>query len=280
MRPLLVALFGVVTTAAFAIAPGEIAPGAPELGEEEARLRHLVGMAEAAGNAVSRMQSTWALLPAPEAGGKPCSDTVRLQLGWRAEHFGAAWREAAQATRVQAQRVRELRTSPTTSPLIDDAWSARLDELLVLADREEKAWLESSAWELGYVRPWLAACPYAAPALHPGLPSRQVLARQDLDLPTAILAVGDGWICPGRIRADDGVVFLDTPRACWAPDANCGCDPATIDAGAVLGPPAPEVEPEALATKPEPVATPTPPKTTKKTPKKKNPSLEKGPSPL
>lgn len=237
----------VLAGAAWALAPGHIAPGVPELDEAEGRLRHGVVMAEAIGDAVFRMQAAWALYPAPA---RPCEDAVRLQLGWRVERFGTAWRDATQAAGAQATRTRRILQAPAVTPLVDAPWAARIDGLAARAGTQRDAFRDASAWSLAYVRPSLAACPMPLPSLHPGLPSQAVGAREDADRPVAVLALGDGWICPGRIRADDAVVLVDSGRACWAPTDACACDPARVEAGAVLGPPA--------AVLPEPEASPAP----------------------
>lgn len=254
MRLLLVGLLA--ASVAFAIDPAAIAPGAPELDDAEGRLRHLLKMSVATGDAVTRMQSTWALLPGGDT--RSCDDEVRLQLGWRIERFGAAWREAAQASRVQASRLHAMQRSPTVLPLVDDTWTSRLDGLEADVDREVRGFLAASAWEKQFVRPWIEACPTVELAQHPGLPSNAVKAAEDLATPTAVLGLGDGWVCPARVRADGGVAFVDDGRACWAPDSSCQCEPVPVNPGAVLGAPAPE--PALPAAEAAPPPEPTPPK--------------------
>ena len=166
-------------------------------------------------------------------------------LGWRIERFGAAWREAAQAWRAQADRVRGLRAAPTVLPLVDERRAARLDAALAGADASAAAFVQASAWQVAYVRPTLAACPLVGVGLSDGLDTLPVAARGEDLGPVAVLAVGDGFVCPGAIRADDAVVLVarepasrkELPLACWAPDATCACTPVPVFPAAVLGPP-------------------------------------------
>ncbi len=226
------ALFGGVALAG----PADLAPGAPELIAAQQRLEALLATSQAAARATARLQAAWTSRPAPRS---PCADAERLAIGWRIERFGAAWREASQAARAQAERVRKVSGAATVAPLVDAKWSARLEALRARTDRDARAFLEASAWEVAWVRPALAACPIVEPAPAPGIPMLEVPVRGEPPPAVAVLALGDGWVCPGAVRADDAVVLVPG-EACWSASPTCGCEPGKVDPGAVLGP-APEV---------------------------------------
>lgn len=214
-------------------APQDLAPGVPELLAAEGRLEALLQTAVATERATSRLQAAWTSRPAPKA---VCTDPVRIDLGWRIERFGSAWREASQSARVQAERVRRIRSAATVAPLVDATWAARLDGRLAEADRCARAILEASAWEAAFVRPVLGACPVAPLSNAPGIPMLETPVRDEPTAYVAVLAVGDGWVCPGGARAEESVVLVPG-QACWSGSPTCGCTPAEVEPGAVLGPP-------------------------------------------
>jgi len=248
MRPAVLAL-ALLAGPAAADAP-DLAPGVPELLAAEARLDALLDTAQATGRATSRLQTAWTRLPTPAT---PCADAERVALGWRIERFGSAWREASQAARAQADRVRRIRVAPTVAPLVDARWSARLDRQLGEAEASALGLLEASAWEASYVRPTLGACPAAPLTNTPGVPMLEVPVRGEPEAYVAVLALGDGWVCPGAARAEEAVVLVPG-RACWSASPTCGCTPEKVDPGAVLGPPVPEPPPteEPAAEAPQP----------------------------
>ena len=249
-----------------AASPADLAPAAPELQEAEQRLRNLLVTTTALEAATTRLQVAWALPPRtpPEkppattdsrgrpidpsrewtaltklrpAPADPCEDLDRVSLGWRIERFGAAWREAAQATRAAAARVQRVRVAPMVAPLLDGGWAGRLDGVLADADRRVAAWREASEWQARFVRPVLQACPVPELETAPGVVSDTLLAEED-DAPlVAVLARGDGHVCPGGARADDAVVLLDGGRACWSATLPCNCAPEPAAPGAVLAGP-------------------------------------------
>ncbi len=234
--------------------PARLAPGAPELVASEERLRALVQASRAIGAATGRLQVAWtsrqlgpdgAILPSPS---DPCADAGRVELGWRTERFGAAWREAAQAARAEAARLQAIRIAATAAPLVDGAWAASLDALVAETERQGRAILEASAWQVTYVRPSLAACPVAQPVTAAGVSMLEASVRRDVPSLVAVLATGDGWICdglgPSSVRAEEAVVLVDG-AVCWSASPTCGCTPFVVAPGAVVGPP---VEPgESLA---------------------------------
>lgn len=246
--------------AVWAARPSDLAPGAPELGEAELRLGNLLETNRSVAAATARLQEAWALPPpAPTTGPppkdparaslpltrvvppakQPCADTTRLALGWRIERFGAAWREAAQAVRIEAERVQALRQAPTIAPLLDAGWSTRLDDLDTRAQVSLAAWREASAWQGRYVRPLLQACPAPPVVPAPGYALESIRAQGERAPHTAILAQGDGWVCPTAVRADDAIVLIDGASACWSAGTPCGCEPHEVLPGAILGPEAP-----------------------------------------
>ncbi len=229
-----------------ASAPADLAPGAPQLIEAEARLRELLDTAGAVRAATSAMQVEWtrrspqpAELPAVKKPARgppdPCADVERIEVGWRIERFGAAWREVAQAARAQAARLDTIRHAPTVAPLVDDWWSDTLDGLVAAARAEAAGVLEAGAWQSMFVRPVLAACTIPPLRAAPG-------AGQAGNERVAVLGMGDGWVCPDRLRGEDAVVLVDG-AACWTAGATCACAPERVLPGAVLGPPPPPGEP-------------------------------------
>lgn len=272
--------------AADAARPSDLAPGAPELQEAEQRLAGLLEDAGAVRAATSRLQAHWVLMAQPPVGLvdpkskpapiDPCAPE-RVALAWRIERFGAAWREAAQAAHAEAARVDTIRAAATVAPLVDGRWAEQLKRRFAEEASGTRAFVEASVWQAEFVRPMLAQCgegsgavsppaaspaaasPAAAPpevsddaaaAASPpnGEALRFTYERGRTAPPVAILAEGDGWICPGgsgpAVRADDAVVLLDassdgSASACWAASSTCGCTPSTVYPGGVLGPPAP-----------------------------------------
>lgn len=235
---------------------------------------NLLDGADAVRAATSRLQAKWVLLgqPVNDAKGKPqaadpCAP-ARTEVAWRIEHFGAAWRESAQAAHAQALRVAQVRAAATVAPLVDGRWAERLRLLLERDDLDERAFMEASAWQSKFVRPWLDTCAdRVAPPAVPVEPVEQAAEDGSADsyddgsaslpngeqlpfvwergrraTPVAVLATGDGYVCPGAIRADDAVVLLPVDAsgdalACWSASTSCGCDPLPVYPGGVLGPP-------------------------------------------
>ncbi len=215
------------------LTPADLAPGAPELKIAEARLEILLSEARATGAATARLQIAWTRRG---TAGDACADTARLELGWRIERFGAAWREAAQAAVAQSERTRQIRNAPTTAPLVDSLWALRLDTLFSDAENQRASFLEASTWEVAFVRPTLGACPIVPAALDQGFGGEPLAAKGDRVVPVAVLATGDGWVCPQKARADDAIVLVTGGEACWSPDPACSCEPTPVLPGAVLGP--------------------------------------------
>lgn len=215
------------------LAPADLAPGAPQLSEAQARVAHLLVNAQAVGVSVLRLQTAWTGFAKPAT---PCGNDARLEVGWRIERFGAAWRESVQATLAQARRLDSVRRQPTVSPLIDAAWATTLDGLMADTAAQELAFLQASAWQAAYVRPVLAACPVVEASVQWGIPALHVAVENAPELPVAVLGIGDGFICPERLRAEGGVVLASSGRACWATTVACDCEALPVDPGAILGP--------------------------------------------
>lgn len=251
-------------------APGRsLAPTAPELQVVEARLGDLLARSEAVGAATSRLQTAWTRRKGPSSpeGSAPaaCQDVVSLDLGWRAERFGAAWREVGQAVRVEAERLHAYRFAPTVAPLVEGAWGARLDALERAAARQSETFREAGAWQDRYVRPYLSQCPVPLTLPTAGEARHDVAVRAagpDARAVVAVLGYGRGQICVGEERglravpAEDGVVFVPVldgaAQACWNPDATCTCTLTTVEPGEALG-----ADIEESEAGPVPVAEPT-----------------------
>lgn len=215
------------------LAPADLAPGAPQLSEAQARLSRLLLNAQAVEVSVLRLQTAWTGFPKPAM---PCGNDARLEVGWRIERFGAAWREAVQAAEAQARRLRSVRGQPTVAPLIDAAWAQALDGLMADTAAQDLAFLQASAWQAAYVRPVLAACPVVEASVQWGIPALRAAVEDAPDLPVAVLGIGEGFICPERVRAEGGVVLASSGRACWATTMACDCEATPVEPGAVLGP--------------------------------------------
>lgn len=218
-----------------------LAPTIADLDGAQTRLTQLLEAAHAQQEAVSALHTAWTQsAPAHE---EPCSDPATLELGWRAERFGSAWRDAAQSARVEAARVRGVVHAPTVAPLVDTERGARVSTLLAEVDTASRAMLEAGAWSTTYVRPFLAACP-RPPHLPAGVDRRDGPAprtpvpRREASPPRAVLALGDGWLCTaeGATRADDAVVLVQGEHACWSAEERCACTQLPVAPGAVFGP--------------------------------------------
>ncbi len=259
--------------------PADLAPGAPELQEAELRLANLLDGADAVRAATSRLQTRWVTLALPVVGLQdpkakaPPIDVCaaeRMEIGWRIERFGAAWREAAQAVHAEAERVRTIRSATTVAPLVDARWADALQKKLDAEDVGSRAFVEAGVWQATFVRPVLTSCgsqPTMTPVpVAPGsedgadeagmegsepdapAPNGEALTfvweRGHRGAPVAVLAPGDGWVCPGALRADDAVLLIPaepdgSAKACWSASSGCGCALETVYPGGVVGPPAP-----------------------------------------
>ena len=213
--------------------PAALAPGAPELLSAQATLADRLRTAQSVSEAVLALQTAWTRLT---PGKTACESTPRLELAWRIEHFGAAWREATQAAIAQSSRVQQLQQAPTVSPLITPDRQAELSELYRAIEKEKVVFLEASAWQSRYVRPVLTACPAWELTPTGGVESGKTITRDEDVLPVAVLALGDGYVCPGGQRAEGAVVLARSGRACWSETAGCNCEVVPVLPGAVLGP--------------------------------------------
>jgi hypothetical protein len=110
-----------------------------------------------------------------------------------------------------------------------------LDEKLKRAEAQRQVFLEASRWQATFVRPALALCPVVEPSPSAGIDVLEAAVRGDPGLPVAVLAIGDGYVCPGNQRADGAVVLLRNGRGCWSEADDCACDIAVVKPGAVLG---------------------------------------------
>ena len=209
-----------------------LAPAPQDLAAAQAALRVDLDQARAAAEATERLQN--ALAESGALGRKPCSDPADAALIAREAVFGAAWRDAAQTARTDAARLQEILAAPTLAPLLDAGASAEAAALIDAADVLSRRYAEASAWHARHAQPRVARCPGAlAPAA--GLPRAEAHAPGEVEALTAITGVGGGVVCPTGAPADGRVVYVGASGACTSA-AGCGCAPAAVLPGAVLGP--------------------------------------------
>lgn len=203
-----------------------LAPGLSELRTERARLQERVERAEALATAAGRMQNIWA--EAAIASKLPsCETSEGAQRAALASGLGAAWRDAAQDARVQADRVRELVERPTVAPLLPQAEAEALLALAVRAEAQPGAYLEHLGWYRAYGGSAWAGCP-APLGPSTGLVGAPAGPR------TAIFGIGGGFVCPGGAPANGRAVVVTGGAACIDATEACGCTPEPVLPGAVL----------------------------------------------
>jgi hypothetical protein len=208
-----------------------VAPGPAELAAAVGELEVRLDRAEAIGRAAERLQNAWASDLA--AGDKrPCEDAEERSIAARILMFAPSWRDAAQATRAQGDRVRALLASPTVAPLIDPTTHDRISALEARSGVEVAAWLEFAAWHDRWFAPSARGCA-AEVAAAAGLPAQNVAAPGESEPATAIIGLGGGTLCPDGLPADGTVQVVSRPLVCIG-KADCTCDPIPVAAGAVL----------------------------------------------
>lgn len=136
--------------------PSLSTPAPADLAQVAAELERRVVEAEARGQETASLQNAWVTSGAP--GRKPCQEPADLVLAQQAEAAGKALRDASQAARAQADRVRELLLAPSLAPLLDEAALARHAALIARADESARRTLEASAWHARFLAPVLARC--------------------------------------------------------------------------------------------------------------------------
>jgi hypothetical protein len=206
----------------------DLAPGPRELNEVQAELVIRIDTSEAIERAVARLQSAYLTTPATD---ELCRDPLRGPVVVRLRLFAEAWHDAAQRTRVQANRVERTALSPTVTPVVDTDRREALDRLLERARAQEAAWLEFVAWA---EKETVEACDLALIPM-PGIPDPIVRGEGEKLGGIAVTTVGEGFVCPGGVATADGSVLILSAPSCWSKDATCGCEVAAVEPGAVLG---------------------------------------------
>ena len=81
------------------------------------------------------------------------------------------------------------------------------------------------------------ACPPTPLLAIPGFPPPSTLAAGETPGPAVVL-VPSGWVCePGlEPRQGAGALHVVDGPACWSAGPECGCEPAEVLPGAILGP--------------------------------------------
>lgn len=209
-----------------------LAPTPADLAEGSRLLERRLAEAEALGEAVARLQNAW--VSGGAVSRKGCTATDDLSLAARQLAFGAAWRDAAQAARAQLDRVLHMAASPTVAPLIDALDNERVGSLQAKVAQSTALYAEASAWQARVVGPAVVRCALAlVPAA--GLSQDELRAAGEARPAVAVSAVGGGRLCPLDVPADGRVVVLLDGRACYGA-STCGCAPAPVLPGEVLGP--------------------------------------------
>lgn len=118
-----------------------LAPGPATLDAAVVRLVSWLERAEALARQVAALQNGMA--SAARSGADPCADDRRAQIA----ALGVAWRDAAQAARAEADRVRRIRGSPGVAPLLGGESLATLEDRLGRVDRQSRLYAEARAWQ-------------------------------------------------------------------------------------------------------------------------------------
>lgn len=190
------------------------------------RARKELARAQAMATALVRIHNRWAELLATHTAPTSCEANPHLPLLRRSPLLLEAWRDAAQSARAEWARLERLAADRALQSVWTEDDRNELEHLRTEIAEQAPAWMEARAWQEQLVTPTLQRCP-GAPTAGPGL--------GEMQQPVAVLGVGGGWICPGDIPAQQVVVVLDDPRACWG-ELDCACLAEPVLPGAVLGP--------------------------------------------
>jgi hypothetical protein len=220
-----------VTPILFAVSPALLAPGPQELDAAVAEMHARVARMEALEVAVGRLQDAWGERLA--AGGKlePCKNAEAGSLVARSRVFGAAYRDAVQASRAELERLEYLWAAPTIVPLLDPNDLSGADALRSTVAEHVRIVLEAEAWQSRQVDPLVKCEVHLGPEPGIAYTGAKSLANQHQ---VAIIGVGGGIVCPNNEPADGHVVLTDG-RACIG-SLDCSCDPFRVNPGAVIGP--------------------------------------------
>lgn len=136
--------------------PTLLAPSPADLSAATDELTRRIEAAERLGADTADAQNAWVRRGGPSH--RRCEDPADLDLARQAADDGAKWRDAAQSARAQADRVEEMLSAPTLTPLLDEA-ALEADQALVARAREgAQRYLEASAWQATYLAPVIARC--------------------------------------------------------------------------------------------------------------------------
>ncbi len=154
-----------------------------------------------------------------------CEEPQVTSLVARSRVFGAAWRDAAQRLRVEADRVGRMAARGTAV-----AGAGRVARLAEDAATQAESAALAGAWHGTFVETAFKECGPALVAT-PGL-ERAARAEGEPEGDVALIARGGGFLCPGLSPAD-GRVVVASPRGCVSRSA-CSCAEAPLLPGAVI----------------------------------------------
>lgn len=211
-----------------------LAPGPLELLVALDELESRVLGAQAAAVALQRTQNALAEGLASSRTAPPCDDAWTAMLAARSPPLGAGLRDRVQASRAQLDRVRAIEAEPTVAPVVTADLAERLAVAGKTVDQLTSAYLGASAWQKVNLGPFLARC---KPQLEtgPGPPPPALPAAPIQPLQVAVVGVGGGRVCPIDLPADNSMVVLTAPLACYGV-SSCDCLPLPVSPGAVVGP--------------------------------------------
>lgn len=217
----------------YAVEPAErLAPGPAARDRSLHELKERLDRAEALETAVTRLQNAWGERLAAGSAIDPCTDAGAASLLARLVVFGPAWRDAAQASRAERDRLVELSEAPTVSGLQDPAIRTAVQHALTRTNAQETHYREAIAWQEAWARmpkgcplPTAAAAGLAGPELEPPGAAPWI----------AVQITGGGIACPSGDPAD-GRVLLVRGGVCLQAEAPCACEPLPVLPAAVLKP--------------------------------------------
>jgi hypothetical protein len=205
--------------------PADLLPSATDVLETLQTQEALTLRAEALATTTFRLHNAAALAM---EGGSTCADPRLRSLASRAAAFGAAWRDVLQSARVHQAVLERRAAAPTARPIAPEGQDATIARLRARIERDEIRYLEAAAWQRSMLPKRCIEDLDTAPGL--------AALDGSEDSSWAVIALGDGVLCPGDLPAHGSVYVLNTPRACVSP-APCACPPALIETGAAVGSP-------------------------------------------
>lgn len=229
---LVAALVGTSLTLGVLASADPLVPSWSDYRAQRSSVRQHLDDAEAHAQAVGLLQNHFAGFRATAEKLDVCGDPQLESLVARLRAFGPAWRDAVQAARAAWARLEATRRSPGVAPLLDVAERLALADLEGRLQHQARACTEASQWHRRWVETAFVEC---GPRLRaaPGLPPPGARAPGEESAPVAVIGIGGGLLCPGRLPADGRPVVLPTGRGCVA-RRTCDCAEAPVEAGAVL----------------------------------------------